>query len=620
MQKSAQKTPVEAVQPPADNAHLPATGNTMQKLRTGLIAMLFMFGSHFAYALQTNDLVENFRLLDHRGSAHELYRHADASAIVFLVQGNGCPIVRNVMPTLREMRERYAGQGVQFFLINSNLQDTRESITREVEEFGYDMPVLLDQQQLIGEALGFVRTGEIFVVNPATWQIAYHGAIDDRLSYENQKPKASREHLASALDDLLANRPVQLTQTRAIGCLINFPERIAGSSRASISYSETIAPILRDNCVTCHRSGGIGPWAMTDYNMVRGFAPMIREVLRTRRMPPWHADPAVGHFSNDRALTDIEVKQLVHWVETGAQRGDGPDALTEDDRTWPEWSLGEPDAIIEVPAMNVAATGTIDYQYPVIRNPIGRDVWVRAAEVLPGDRKALHHVITNFGIPAADGKFDRSRSGTLGGYVPGAKADVFPDDTGVLLPRDAVFRPQMHRTTYGKASTDQSRIGLYFHADKPIHELHSMVLANDRISIPARTREHWESAERTVDRDILLYSLLPHAHYRGKASEFRAYYPNGTDEILLSVPSYDFNWQTTYELAEPKRIPAGTRLVHRTSWDNSATNPANPDPDRVVPWGEQSWDEMLFGALTYRYLTDGESDQTASTIVSTRPE
>ena len=589
----------------------------MQKKRLSyLIAAFCVFGSHFASALQTNDLVENFKLLDHRGTAHELYRYGDASAIVFLVQGNGCPIVRNVMPTLRDLRERYAGQGVQFFLINSNLQDTRASIAHEVEEFGYDVPVLLDQQQLIGEALGFVRSGEVFAVDPNTWKITYHGAIDDRLSYENQKPAATREHLAVALDDMLAKRPVQLAEARAIGCLINFPERTAGAAHAAISYGDTIAPILRDNCVTCHRQGGIGPWAMTDYTMVKGFAPMIREVLRTRRMPPWHADPTVGHFSNDRALSDVEVKQVVHWVEAGAPRGDGPDPLTQDDRQWPEWSLGEPDVIIEVPAMDVAATGTIDYQYPIIKNPIGRDVWVRAAEVLPGDRKALHHVITNFGVTTADGKIDRSRSGTLGGYVPGAAADVFPEQTGVFLSKDAVFRPQMHYTTYGKSSTDRSRIGLYFHRDKPVHELRSMVLANDRISIPARTREHWESAERTLDRDILLYSLLPHAHYRGKASEFRAYYPDGTDEVLLSVPSYDFNWQTTYELSVPKRLPAGTRIVHRTAWDNSVTNPANPDPNRVVPWGEQSWDEMLFGALTYRYLTDAEINRQTHTVVS----
>ena len=588
----------------------------LSALIAALIATVCLFGSHFASALQTNDLVENFKLLDHRGTAHELYRYGDASAIVFLVQGNGCPIVRNVMPTLREMRARYAGKGVQFFLINSNLQDTRAAVTHEVEEFGYDMPVLLDQQQLIGEALGFVRTGEIFVVDPTTWKIAYHGAIDDRLSYENQKPRATREHLGLALDDLLAKRPVQLAETRAIGCLINFPDRTAHASHGTVSYSETIAPILRDNCVTCHRQGGIGPWAMTDYNMVRGFAPMIREVLRTKRMPPWHADPAVGHFSNDRALADLEVKQLVHWVEAGAPRGDGPDPLTTDDRAWPEWSLGEPDAIIEVPAMDVAATGTIDYQYPVIHNPIGRDVWVRAAEVLPGDRKALHHVITNFGVTNADGKLDRSRSGTLGGYVPGANADIFPDQTGVFLPEDAVFRPQMHYTTYGKASTDRSRIGLYFHHDKPTHELRSMVLANDRISIPARTREHWESAERTIDRDILLYNLLPHAHYRGKASEFRAVFPDGTEEVLLSVPSYDFNWQTTYELSAPRRLPAGTRIVHRTAWDNSVSNPANPDPNRVVPWGEQSWDEMLFGALSYRYLTEAEINKPVNAIVS----
>ncbi|MCP5180198.1 MAG: redoxin domain-containing protein [Pseudomonadales bacterium] len=568
------------------------------------LALSLLLGSTPVLALQTGDLVENFRLVDHSGASHELYRYRDAKAIAFLVQGNGCPIVRNEMPAFKALRDRYAAQGVQFFLLNSNLQDTRESVRREAEEYVYDMPVLMDDNQLIGEALGLTRTGEVFVVNPANWSVAYHGAVDDRLDYEKQKAVASRHFLAEALDDLLAAQPVRTASSPAKGCLINFPEVAARAQHATISYSDTIAPILQKNCVTCHREGGIGPWAMTSYDMVRGFAPMIREVIRTQRMPPWHADPAYGHFVNDRSLQDAEIRQIVHWVEAGAPRGDGADPLANDDRVWPEWSLGKPDVIIDLPPQEIGATGTIEYQYPVIPNPIGRDVWVRAAEILPGDRKALHHVITNFAVPGPDGKFNRRNGGVLGGYVPGGKADVFPTDTGTFLPANAVLRPQMHYTTYGKASVDHSRLGLYFHENKPAHPLKTAILMNNRISIPANTREYWDSAERTIDRDILVYTLLPHAHYRGKASEFVAYYPDGSREVLLSVPNYDFNWQTTYELETPKRLPAGTRIVHRTAWDNSATNPANPDHDRVVPWGEQSWDEMLFGAITYRDLDE----------------
>ena len=575
-----------------------------------LTACVALMATGVVQALAPAERVENFRLPDHLGASHELYRLSDATAIVFMVQGNGCPIVRNAMPRLRELRDEYAARGVEFRLLNANLQDHRDSVAREARDFGYDIPILIDETQIIGDALGLVRTGEVFVIDPEHWTIAYHGALDDRLTYENQKTEARHHYLADALDDMLADQPVAVPSTNAVGCLINFPERKRHSAHAAISYSEAVAPVLLDKCVNCHRPGGIGPWAMTGYDMVHGFAPMIREVLRTQRMPPWHADPQHGEFANDRSLSTTEIRTLVHWIEAGSPRGAGPDPLAEQTRTWPEWALGAPDLVIDIPSQDVPATGTVEYQYPTVRNPLDRDVWVRAAEIIPGDRKALHHVITFFAVPDADGRLTRHNMRTLGGYVPGASADVFPADTGVLLPAGAVFRLQMHYTSYGKATTDASRLGIYLHDEPPAHHLAGTVLMNTRIRIPANTRAHTESASEVLTKNVLLYSLLPHAHFRGSASEFVAVYPDGVRETLLSVPNYDFNWQTTYELAEPKVLPAGTKIIHTTTWDNSATNPANPDPNRTVAWGEQSWDEMLFGSLTFRYLDDNETPAT----------
>ena len=306
------------------------------------------------WALAPAERVENFRLFDHEGGSHELYYHGDAKAIAVLVQGNGCPIVRNAMPRFKELRDEFAAQGVEFFMLNANLQDNRASIAKEAAKYGYDIPILVDDTQIIGESLDLIRTGEVFVVDPKTWTVAYHGAVDDRLTYENQKETASEHYLRDALANLVADEPVALASTDALGCLINFPEKQARARHANISYSEDIAPILMDNCVSCHREGGIGPWAMTDYNMVRGFSLMIREVVRTKRMPPWHADPTVGHFANDRSLSKHEIQTLVHWIEAGAPRGEGDDLLAASDITYPEWAvqevLGEPDYIIDIPA------------------------------------------------------------------------------------------------------------------------------------------------------------------------------------------------------------------------------------------------------------------------------
>jgi hypothetical protein len=562
--------------------------------------------SSSASGLEPGDTVDDFALLDHRGAFHRL-RYTDARAIVLMVHGNGCPIVRNALPELARLRDAYAERDVEFLLLNANLQDDRTSIAEEALAYQIDFPILVDETQLVGESLGLTRTAEVLVVDPRRFRLVYRGAIDDRLGYGTQKPEANERYLADVLEALLEGGSVPEGQPEARGCLINFPERQPDSreEHAAISYSNAIAPLLIEHCVTCHRRGGIGPWAMTKYAMVHGMAPMIREVVRTKRMPPWHADPHVGAWRGDRSLSVEERRMLVHWIEAGAQRGEGPDPLAELERAWPEWTFGEPDLVVTLPPFDVPATGVVDYQFPKVTNPGNEDVWVRAIEVLPGDRAAVHHVIAMFQDEGARGFRARRGIGTgLGGYVPGAGATVYPADTGVLLPAGTEFLLQMHYTTTGRETTDVTRMGLYFHREDapPAYPLRTTVLLDFSIEIPAHAKAHTESVSKTFRKDALVYSLLPHAHYRGRASEFRAIYPDGTEELLLSVPRYDFNWQHTYEFADPKLLPAGTRLVHSTTWDNSARNPANPDPTVDVGWGRQSWDEMLYGSVRFRYV------------------
>ncbi len=583
-------------------------------IRIGSALLVLLLGVQ-AYALAPQERVENFHLLDEQGASHELYYYSDMKAVVVMVQGNGCPIVRNAMPRFKELRDEYAAQGVQFLMLNSNLQDHRASISQEAEEFGYDIPILIDDSQIIGESLDLVRTGEVFVLDPKTWAVTYYGALDDRLTYENQKQEASEHYLQDALDNMLAGEAVAVASTDALGCLINFPEKTQRAQHASISYTEEIAPMLEENCVACHRQGGIGPWAMTDYNMIRGFSPMIREVVRTERMPPWHADPAFGHFSNDRSLTPEQTQTLVHWIEAGSPRGEGPDPLAAIDPDWGVWAvaepdLGEPDYIIDIPAAEVPATGVVDYKYHFVPNTVGKDIWVKAAEILPGDRGTVHHVITQFGQIETEGRrkgrLKREGQGGLRGYVPGMTSQLFPEGTGVFLPADSTIEFQMHYTTNGKAGVDESKLGLWVYEEPPEHQVFSMFMMNGKIKIPPHAKNHGEVAEQVISKAAIVYNLLPHAHFRGKAMEFSVVYPDGTEEVLLKVPNYDFNWQTTYELAEPKYIPAGSKLVNRSWWDNSAQNPANPDPTIEVTWGEQSFEEMLFGAVLMRFLSEEE--------------
>ena len=562
-------------------------------------------------AIEPGDRVENFRLLDQKGGSHELFYYDDKKALVFLVQGNGCPIARHAAPRFQELRDIYSTQGVEFFMLNSNLQDDRLSIREEAKEFSYDLSILVDESQIIGESLELSRTGEVFVVNPENWSVAYIGALDDRLTYENQKKEASEHFLKDAIEDLLAGKAVSTPRTESLGCLINFPNK---SKQELISYTDDVAPILIDNCTVCHRKGGVGPWAMTDYNMVKGFSLMMREVIRTKRMPPWHADPLIGKYSNDRSLTVEETKTLVHWIEAGSPRGEGTDLLKQTKFSGSVWAneqeLGPPDFVVDIPSTDIPATGVVDYKYQYVKNDLGKDVWVKATEVLPGDKAVLHHVITSFGPTETRGprkgklKF-RDRKG-LRGYAPGINSNPYPDNSGIFLPANTMFEFQMHYTPIGKATVDSTKMGIWVAEEKPRHEIRSMILLNPRIRIPAGAKEHKESASRVVSEDSLLYSVLVHAHYRGKKMVVAAYYPDGQTEILLSVPNYDFNWQTSYDLQEPKFIPAGTTLIQHQWWDNSAQNKANPDPTVEVTWGDQSFEEMLFGAYLMRVLKEEE--------------
>jgi hypothetical protein len=543
-----------------------------------------------AWALNPGETVDNFRLLDHRGSAHELYYYSDMKAVVLMAQTNGCKAANAAIPKLDELRSQYEARDVRVFMLNSNPQDDRASIVAATEKLGTQVPVLEDPLQLIGESLDATRAGEVFVINPAGWKLVYRGPVD----------KA-----AAVVGALASGGAVTPSKSDVKGCAVAMPERERRAAHAKISYSKEIAPLLIDKCVTCHRDGGIAPWQMSSYEMVKGFAPMIREVLRTKRMPPWHADPHYGVFRNDRSLTGEQVKTLVHWIEAGAPQDKAPDPLKNLKREWLEWENGTPDLIVETPAFTVPATGTIDYANPIVKNPLGKDVWVRAVEFNPGDRGVVHHILA-YGVKAGGGGGGLAGLGTyLAGYAPGGGVIRFPEDTGVLLTKDMNFRFQMHYTANGKVSTDVTKIGIYFTDEPPKYPLRQFVLLDPRLRIPPNTKDHRiEAPPRTFDRDVLIYSLTAHSHYRGKASKFVAQYPDGRQEILLSVPAYDFNWQTAYELKEPKLLPKGTKLLYDTVYDNSSQNKANPDPTIEVRWGEQSWEEMIYGNVRYRYVEE----------------
>ena len=547
--------------------------------------------------------IDNFMLVDQNLQAHELYRLSDAPAIVIVSTANGCPIARSLTPALKALRDKYAAKGVEFMLLDSALQDSREAIVAEAKDYGQDIPILMDTNQLVGEALGVTRTAEVYVINPKTWQVMYRGPIDDRMDYGVQKA-ATRTFAADALDNVLAGKPVQQATMQSKGCLIDFPERAKTAEHAQISYAKDVAPILEAKCVACHQEGGIGPFAMTNYSMVKGFSPMIREVIRTDRMPPYNADPHVGKFSDNKNLSPAEVKTLVHWIEAGAPRGSGVDPLGAVKHVAPEWPLGKPDLVLNVPAYKIPASGVVDYQHPFVINPLTEGRWIRASTVKVEQRQGVHHILTGYmkDIPQPGKAFEDRWGASAGGYAVGAESEVAPKNAGTFLPAGGAIGMQVHYTPFGKEATDHSQIALYFYDKKPEQVMHNSVIVDNTISLPPGDGNHEEVSYLSFPKDALLYGAFPHAHYRGKASDLWIRYPDGKEKLLLSLPRYDFSWQRDYAFAEPIKVPAGSKLIAHFWYDNSKRNPNNPDPTKTVVWGDQSWEEMFYVAIRYRWV------------------
>jgi hypothetical protein len=540
--------------------------------------------------------VDNFMLVDANLEAHELYRLSDAPAVVLVTQANGDAVIRGLAPELKALAAGYGATGDELMMLNSSLKDSREAILAEAGKAGFALPILMDSNQLVGEGLGVTRSAEAYVISPKTWTVAYRGPVSG---------------VGPALDALMAGRAAPAAGAAGYGAPIAFPERDA---RRQISYAKDVAPILEARCVACHQEGGIGPFAMSSYEMVKGFSPMIREVIRTDRMPPYNADPHVGKFSDSKNMSPAEIKTLVHWIEAGAPRGEGTDPLAAARHVAAEWPLGKPDLVLDIPAFKVPASGVVDYQRPAIANPQAEGRWIRATTVKPGDRQAVHHVLTGWmqQMPENGRSSETRWRGSVGGYAVGAESTVFDSDIGTYLPPGGAIGFQMHYTPYGKETVDHSQIGVYFRDTAPKYMMRSVVVIDPTIEIGPNEARHKEVAYVEFPNDALLYSAFPHAHYRAYSSDLWLQTPDGKKTLLLSLPRYDFNWQRSYVFAEPVRIPAGSRLIAHYVYDNSKRNPANPDPNRKITWGEQSWEEMLFTSVAFRWLDETAAKQVDS--------
>ncbi|MGQ0702565.1 MAG: c-type cytochrome [Gemmatimonadales bacterium] len=401
------------------------------------------------------------------------------------------------------------------------------------------------------------------------------------------------------------------------------------------TFAEDVAPILYKNCTDCHRYGGIGPMPLFDYAIVKAYAPKIREKITKGLMPPWHATGPRGVFRNDRRLSDADRNTILRWIDAGAQPGDLRKLPPRP--VYPDWAIGTPDVVLSMQQeFEVPATGTIAYQDFEVPTNFTEDKWIRAYEIRPGARPVVHHVQVYARMPPAPPRppgappfrpalvrnrmheppnpperrgffarlfrrpaWDRDRGTLIASMAAGTDAVEFPEGTALMLRAGTVLTFVMHYTAHGHAMKDRSAIGFKFAKEPPAEEIHASAFVNEAFTIPSGAKDVAVPSEIGARESIRIWGLLPHTHLRGSRWHYQLAKPGGTVETILDVPNYDFNWQTYYLFTKPLELPPGSKITAVAWYDNSRSNPSNPDPTKVVKYGPQTWDEMQYTGILF---------------------
>ena len=383
---------------------------------------------------------------------------------------------------------------------------------------------------------------------------------------------------------------IALTATLAFALIATSPAAAADAP----TYSRDVAPIFFNNCVQCHRTGEIAPMSLMTYRESRPWARSIARAVENGDMPPWSGDSDRHVWSNDISLSDAEIETIVNWTKTGAPQGDPAD-LPEAPTFQDGWKLGEPDHVVTLDSIEVPADGDDLFPQQVIEVDLGEPRWIRAIEFLPEDSRVTHHFLTTYTTNMSEG--GPAYAGVLGIWTAGMPPYVFPDGVGRRFGSKVQIVVDQHYHPIGDATRDASKIGLHFGKGELEKEVITIPVTNTGLRIPPGAGHHAENAHYLFDRDVQILAFSPHMHVRGKAMSYELTYPDGSKEMLLDVPKYDYNWQWLYYPTKPVDIPAGSRLDVTAVWDNSVENPANPDPTKEIIYRGDTFSEMFNGFI-----------------------
>ena len=557
-------------------------------------------------------LIPDVALTTLEGKAVKLTDFTGGKATVVACVSSSCPVGKRYFPTLAALEKEYAAKGVTFLLVGPTKTDA--DLRTALEAAGIKAVCVRDPQNTLLKTLGATASTDSFVLD-ARRTLRYRGAVDDQYGLGYSRPTPRTRLLAAALDAVLAGGEPAVAATEAPGCALDLGDAKAAAI-STVTFHNRVSRLLQENCQECHHNGGVAPFPLISYEDVTEHAGMIRKMVDRRLMPPWFAAPVAGAahslWANDRSLAERDRTDLLAWLGAGKPLGDAQEAPLP--RGWPaaEWTIGKPDVIFQIPEpIAIQATGTMPYQTVRIPTNFNETRYVSAIEVLPTARDVVHHVLV-----FADGSrlgplrqlLQRGKLRTEGGdeeggflaiYVPGNNSLVYPEGFGKAVPAGATLRFQIHYTPNGKATQDQVRIGMIFCKEPPQNVVLNAGIANRRFSIPPNESSYAVTARLPVPDDVKVLAFLPHMHLRGKAWKYEAILPDGTTKTMLDVPHYDFNWQLLYRYADPLTLPAGSIIQATAVFDNSKENPANPDPNKAVRWGPQTYDEMMLGYVEY---------------------
>lgn len=499
------------------------------------------------------------------------------------------PAWRAHVGRLGHAARRFAGDGLRVLVVDPRPRERGEPLAAPL--------VLLDDPlQVVARRLAIARSDDVVLVDRELVE-RFRGSSLARAEEESRDVASSLEEF---VDALLHGRESPPREAADHGVAVTF------GAPPAVDFRHDVAPIVRAQCAACHRRGGRAPMDLTDYAEARGWAPQMAEATASGAMPPWSADPRYGHFRNERRLTDTERETIRLFAAQGAREGRDDGATTPPVATPAagEWTIGEPDLVLELPEPQaIPAEGVLDYRSALIHTGLAEDRYIQAIECRPTALSVTHHIVL---IAVPDDVPDEQAieraitfpAAAFGGYNPGSPGMWYPEGCGRRIAKGARIVASLHYTPDGKAATDRTRIAMKFTKGPPRQEVFGSLLANTLLDIPPGAADVRFFAIQKIERPIDLLSFQVHMHSRGRGFRYELV-RDGERRVLLDVRPFDWKWQHFYELAEPVRALPGDLLFATATYDNSAANPRNPDPRRHVKNGPQADDEMMNGWFNY---------------------